>query len=467
MFNVLIVDDETFVIKSLMNTVDWPSLNLSVVSTFSNGISALEYIETHPVDIVVTDVRMPGFSGLDLCHILSRDYPHIQLIIISGYADFSYAQKALKYNVIGYCVKPLDSDEFTLLLRKAISNLTPTITNYPIDIIDSIDGEEYETLSTYLTSHNFNPNHFFIMVSIGSDCLSPYIPGNKISFKFGLNKHLYILETFLDLTLDLVNFPGTLKGIGIYPHALNISQLKDALYDTIEISYEFFFSHSPSVSQTLPSNLASPNLSKLQGALANNNINSIKSILSEINTTIIENKTYNISFALKLCNLLTTHYIIHHQLEEDDLYIYNFDQLIKKYESFSDMLTALYEMLSEELSSIDMSTAYNNHFIHMVRYINNHYMKDITIGDVSTHLGLSSNYASQLFKKETGSTYTKYLTNLRMEKAKTLLMQTDFSINEICEQVGYNDYFYFLKIFKKHFGISPGKYKSQLTNTSL
>ena len=360
----------------------------------------------------------------------------------------------------------MDSDEFILLLRKAIANLTPTITNHHIDIIDSIDAEEYDVISNYLTTHHFNPNHFFIMVSIGSDCLTPYIPGNKLSFKFGPNKYLYILESSLDLTTDLASFPGTLKGVGTYPCALDIRQLKEALYDTIEMSYEFFFSHSPSVSQTLPSNLSSQNLSKLQGALANNNISSIKSILSEINNTIVENKIYSISLALKLCNLLTTHYIIHHQLEEDDLYIYNFDQLTQKYESFSDMLTSLYEMLSEELSSVDMPNAYNNHFIHMVRYINNYYMKDITIGDVSTHLGLSSNYASQLFKKETGSTYTKYLTNLRMEKAKTLLLQTDLSINEICEQVGYNDYFYFLKIFKKHFGISPGKYKSQITNIS-
>ncbi|MEG1296227.1 MAG: response regulator [Niameybacter sp.] len=106
--NVLIVDDENFVVKSLVSSINWDSLKLHVSTTCTNGVDALDYIEHHPIDIVITDIRMPGFTGLDLCSSLHTKYPHIKIILISGYADFAYAQKAIKYNVIGYCVNPLD-----------------------------------------------------------------------------------------------------------------------------------------------------------------------------------------------------------------------------------------------------------------------------------------------------------------------------------------------------------------------
>ncbi|MEG1296226.1 MAG: AraC family transcriptional regulator [Niameybacter sp.] len=306
-----------------------------------------------------------------------------------------------------------------------------------------------------------------MMITMGADALNINITCPKIILKFGPLKYLYILARPLypyDLPTGLL---ATLqiKGVGIYPHPLTLKQLKQAIDDTIIMAYQFFFLGVPCLCTTLTACNHSSILSKLQNGLSTNNLGAIRSTLSELITSE-QLKKYDISFAMKLYNLLITHYIVQHQFETEDLYGYNFDELINKFESFSSMLTYLDDVFCEQLPIEDLSHSYNNNFIHILKYVNHYYMHDISIRDVAAELGLNANYISQLFKKETGYTYTKYLTRLRMEKAKQLLLETSLSISDICEQVGYNDYFYFLKTFKKYTGLSPSNYKVQLISSN-
>lgn len=462
MFNVLIADDENFVIKSLCSSIAWDMLNLTVTATCTNGLDALDIIEHHCIDILITDIRMPGFTGLDLCSMIHAKYPNIQIIIISGYADFAYAQKAIKYNILGYCLKPLDFDEITLLLRKAATQLMAF--SSPLeDIMDSIENDNYSAIAQYLLDHNLDPAHFSLMVSLGNESLTNSIICTKAVLKFGAHKYLYLLSqpfTYSGLTDDTFSHID-FKGVGVYPEPINTQQLKHALHQSIIMSYQFFFKGSPYIEKNLCSDLHTYMLSNLQSALTSNNFGLVNQLLTELTEPQYLEKC-NINFALKVCNLFMTYYIIHDQIEKDDCYIYSYDQLLKKFHSFPHMIDSISQMLCQEAPIDYLPTSYNNNFIHVLKYINHHYMEDITIKDVSESLNLNANYISQLFKKETGITYTKYLTQLRMEKAKHLLTQTNLSLSEICDQVGYNDYFYFLKTFKKYEGISPSNYKNNL-----
>ncbi|MGL4737072.1 MAG: response regulator transcription factor [Cellulosilyticaceae bacterium] len=457
MYNVVIIDDESFVIKSLLGGINWQELNLEVVATFSSGVDALEFIKHHPVHIVITDIRMPGLSGLDLCHHIHQQYPSTQMIIISGYADFTYAQKAIKYNVLGYCVKPLDFEEFTLLLRKATYQLTQ-VQSPTIDLIDAIENDDYDLITRSLTQNGMNPNAFYTAVSIGTNPLSQLFDCT-LTLKIGVGKYLYLLPQSLQKdSLDRNHLADLeIRGVGIFPQSTHVQALKSTLTQCTRMAYQFFFLGKPYVNNHPFSKNTCILLSKIQSALTSNHLGAINLLISELlaPTTLEE---IDIRLALKIFNLFTTHY----HVENEDLYLYNFDQLTQKYENFSDMLAAVYEMGCQELPLETLSNTYNNNFIHLLKFINQNYTKDITIREVSESLNLSPNYISQLFKKETGSTYTKYLTQLRVEKAKQLLVQSNLSINEICEQVGYNDYFYFLKIFKKYVGVSPGKYKTHI-----
>jgi len=97
-------------------------------------------------------------------------------------------------------------------------------------------------------------------------------------------------------------------------------------------------------------------------------------------------------------------------------------------------------------------------FLSIMSYLNTHYEQTVSLKRVSEELHLNASYISQLIKNETGLNYTQYITELRIEKAKELLTNTKLSLAEISEAVGFNDYFYFIKKFKREVGVTPGKF---------
>lgn len=95
------------------------------------------------------------------------------------------------------------------------------------------------------------------------------------------------------------------------------------------------------------------------------------------------------------------------------------------------------------------------------RYIREHYAENISLNALANQVFLSPKYLSDLFKKETGENYTKYLVYVRMEHAKKYLLQMDLKIYEVAEMVGYVSPKQFIKVFKKEVGITPGEYRNQ------
>ena len=122
MYNVVICEDEDIIRKGLIFSFDFQSLNLKVVADFDNPLSCLEFLTDHPVDILITDVKMPLMSGLEMIGKI-EDKKKIEFIILSGHSDFEYAKKAISYGVTEYLVKPLNHELLEVSLEKAITNL--------------------------------------------------------------------------------------------------------------------------------------------------------------------------------------------------------------------------------------------------------------------------------------------------------------------------------------------------------
>ena len=101
----------------------------------------------------------------------------------------------------------------------------------------------------------------------------------------------------------------------------------------------------------------------------------------------------------------------------------------------------------------------NATFMNIIKYLGTYFTDDISLKTIADYLKMNPNYIGALFKRETGETFTNYLTKLRIDRAKELLLTTDMSISEICTASGFNDYFYFIKTFKKITGTTPGKFE--------
>ena len=118
MCRVLIADDEPKVLLLIKSLIDWQTLGLDLVATANDGVAALAAIAQLRPDIVITDIRMPGYDGIELIGRAKALNPAIDFIIISGYRHFDYAQKAIRFGVEDYLLKPLKALEINQTLRK-------------------------------------------------------------------------------------------------------------------------------------------------------------------------------------------------------------------------------------------------------------------------------------------------------------------------------------------------------------
>ncbi len=122
MLQLLIVDDERSVVETLAETIPWEECGISAVHEALSGTMALQVMENHAIDIVMTDIRMPGMSGINLITAIRERWPHVQTILLSGYADFEYAKQAITQGTFEYLLKPVRDedviDSVTRLVRR-------------------------------------------------------------------------------------------------------------------------------------------------------------------------------------------------------------------------------------------------------------------------------------------------------------------------------------------------------------
>lgn len=103
---LMVVEDEKVIRNGLLKHVPWQKLGVWEVQAAENGEKALELAETFHPDIVLSDIRMPGMSGIELCRTLREKYPEIEIIFSTGYADKEYLKAAIDLHAVGYVEKP-------------------------------------------------------------------------------------------------------------------------------------------------------------------------------------------------------------------------------------------------------------------------------------------------------------------------------------------------------------------------
>ncbi|MDF9839518.1 MULTISPECIES: response regulator [unclassified Paenibacillus] len=144
MFNLLIVDDEQSVVDSLTLTIPWESYGVAEIYGASSGAEALELLSQQTIDIVITDIRMPEMSGIELLERIKQLSSKMKCIVLSGHDDFVYAQKALEYRAVSYLLKPVDVEQIIEEVVKAVNELKEEWT-----ALSSLENLKY-TLNTSL-----------------------------------------------------------------------------------------------------------------------------------------------------------------------------------------------------------------------------------------------------------------------------------------------------------------------------
>lgn len=133
MYTVIVADDEEELRRALIRRVDWESIGFSVVAEAENGAEALELVEKYEPDLLLTDIRMPFISGIELARQVREVRPAMQIAFLSGYDDFSYAQQAIQYNIISYLLKPISAAELTEELKKIKEKIDEKYHQFVVD----------------------------------------------------------------------------------------------------------------------------------------------------------------------------------------------------------------------------------------------------------------------------------------------------------------------------------------------
>lgn len=150
-WNVLIADDEPIIREGIRNSIDWSALQMNVIAEAEDGEEAIELSLMHSVDILLIDINMPIANGLKVIKHVKAKLPDCQIIIITGYDEFKYAQEAVRLNVFDYLLKPIDPDHLMGLLNKIKMELVEV--NKQRNLLDRTSEQFTKNLPTL--QHNF------------------------------------------------------------------------------------------------------------------------------------------------------------------------------------------------------------------------------------------------------------------------------------------------------------------------
>ena len=156
-YRCIVVEDETLIRKNLIKKINSLNLPIEITGEATNGGDAIKLVENLYPDLVLSDIKMPNFSGLELAKYIHSNHPNIYVAIISGYNDFSFAQEAIKYSVMDYILKPVKIEELKEFFHKFLIHMDAKeldLDNYKIDSTE-LDKEELCTLIEHFIQDNY------------------------------------------------------------------------------------------------------------------------------------------------------------------------------------------------------------------------------------------------------------------------------------------------------------------------
>lgn len=501
---LLIADDESLIREAIMARLKKGNYQFEEIYQAGDGLEAWAIAKSERPEIIITDVRMDGMSGLSLIQSCQTAGITASIIVISGYAEFEYVQNAMYHGACCYLLKPITQETLFDALNKAIEKHaaltklnrvqeqnTLLLLNQLLQKVrdNSLNSSEYSQLLTLLgadenweyivgSAHvsRYDQNRYFSIENVYSaldDSLSPrlpsafrLVPGANTSDRILLfagpaltaqEKQLYDI---LDSQIMKLNVLGAVVTLGL---SLISPSIAPELFGQSEQALKRRFltgngkvyhgDSGPADTGQLPSNL------------------DWKILENELRCKSPEDT------AEKLCSLTDSFYPLVHNFEYLIQYIYellirlNYTPAKKNWDHFADnKFWASHENRDEILSLIKEEISLtcrtrpaegNQSVTEQAKdFLREHYREPISMEMLAEYFHLNPRYFSTVFKKREGISPIDYLTQVRMEAAKSTLKNTDIPASEIASLVGYEDPRYFYKVFKKYTGLTPTEYRT-------
>lgn len=517
MYRLMIVDDDALARDVICHSINWNDIGISEVATAIDGQDALQKCVEFNPNIVITDIRMPNMDGLQLVQKLAELLPEIKTIIISGYDEFDYAQKAVQFGTCDYLLKPCSPEELTESVRRLISGMVEQETKMEKHaelaretvVKQLLEGRFRTLVDLSIASHYFGSNWHhqsgWRIALLRVDDLLLFIQENQNNEQSRIQFSISNILEYLTRSYDHVTFCS--YGEGEWALIMLAEDYKDILIDIKEMIQRILkitVSIAVSASIESVSNIQSglkeaKQLLRYRSALGRDIIiehNDIRYLhLERIITVDVEQhvdkimdceeagavqsifwtlhqelttRAYDIQsvhdFAFEF--ILSVHRkaeSLGHLLDQDERHsLLNIHKQIKLFEVVRDVLDYLkLYVMSVVVELNEGKPRSNNIYIdRCMSLFQTRYKENLSLAAIALELEITPNYLSHLFKQELGVTFLDALTEVRMIKAKKLLKSSMLRNYEIAEQIGFNSPEYFAKVFKRYTGISPSDYRN-------
>lgn len=515
----MIVDDERIIREGITQLIEWDKLGLEIIGVYENGVQAYHAIMENRPDIVITDNKMPDMDGLELIELIHDQYSEIRFVILTGYDEFEFAQRAIKYGVKDYILKPCDEIEITESLRRIKQELInkerkndmfmqmqenwekalPQIRErFLIAVIESVPYHYHDyvryremlripdiqyRLVMLRPPHDANILERFALKNIAEELLATF--GITISAVHKGDIYLLIAATELDAVKQVTKEIADVFQ-RYYQQTISVAISDEgeftslyALYlDAKEcMEYAFYLGEGSVVTHPAIDYDAEPSeemwkqdFERIGLSVRTGNVDAARNQIEHFFEKLAEKK-HRIEVAKIYCLELLITIARQCQPEEMNHCLISISQLQK--------LMTLQAIKEEVLEIADKITRakydqMNKKYSMVVESVISCIHKEIANPDLSLKwiakevLFMNENYLSRLFQRETGERFSRYLMRTRMEMAKQLIESCPTEkLYEISEKIGFGDkYHYFSLSFKKYTGYSPSEYKKMLEHSA-
>lgn len=523
-YTVLVVEDERDQRRAIIERVNWEAAGFEVIGEAENGVEALDVIETLEPDLILTDIKMPMISGLELAAKVRELRPATQIVILSGYDSFEYARTAINYNIISYLLKPISSAELSEELFKIRSRmdekLGSVISAPNADIQNQLHRLSIDRflLPLMLGSNEEQPDdnelreraeelgiikkgtspRFCVLVSKFKDSEGKSCTGKEhADFIDSVLAHYMYSVSFTVygriVTLAAAEGDGEISNIMELPIREVVQTTKRMLDQkcTIGISREFAalsgcasayfqavtarryttdgagevrFINDQERDGEVEIDQLEKTILKLEQLLKVGN----KDQINEFISNMFENNTPENADLLVVQIIATVYRVVSNATENKSeiLNLLSSNPIFTRVTSYSSQAGMKNELISfcENAKFLISNMQKRDSEVlcdKVVQIIDESFSdEELSLTGVSNELAVSPNYLSALIKKTKKKNFITLLTERRMKAAYDMLVCSNMKVLEISEKCGYSDQHYFSYCFKKFYGESPNKIRN-------
>ncbi len=506
MLTVLIVDDERYIREGLREFIDWRAEGFRIVGESEDGEDAYAQIRDRGPDIVLCDIRMPHLDGLALVDRVRTEAENPPVfIILSGYGDFSYAQRALRLGVSNYLLKPVQRDELLAELRRIRRLKSESgkaagkdgVTAPALDLILRAPPAEQlsEALGLSLATTTGAETRAYRYVATRCDSTEDLIRLMKEielwfvcnDLSFARRTHATILDcvhvrghsfrgaTLRDVEIAVLELCESLQAEirvfcgprvqGVTRAHVSLAGLDKAMSDAFYVDVPLTYRAGPAVSYGYDPHP----LSRIQGigqCIASLSVDAMSLEIDEIDASLranpVQPDTVIGAANSLLIDVLRIVAEYEGSIEELERYTGGAPQI--------DVSLGLTGVLSRVRSYTQAVIGYlrsihsdtRNQIVRDVElYVGRHLNDRLRVKDIAERLGLHPYYLGRLFKEQAGVTITDYVHRARVNAAKRMLVTRQGTLSDVAAWVGYSDSEYFSRKFREIVGVSPRIYREQ------